>query len=415
MSSQFRHRASLLLNIVLAVTALVIVLPRPEPAPAASVKLTNEPPVTEPLTSNQPQSPRYPDVASASDQRRWLIDQLRAMGLPNKVLARVALEDLEKRQNTYAAEISKKFYGDPDTLAAVQLQFDQSLDAEMRAALGEADFRQWDQGNMLREADSGKVPLTSSETDAVYDLWKKLRQHQLDLAQAKVERSMDPADISDAYAKADSEFEQQMKALLGAERYAKSQGIDEGSATASLRQGFAEANPSDAQFQELLQAQQQWNGQRLALDQQFQNDPSSSAYAAQLRALDDARDQEYRRVLGDDVFATLQKEQDPGYNQMKKYETLWGLDDNQINSVYGAIKYYEKGVQDYQAQASALQAQGKKVDWDAVNRNLQQFANQTLQALQDYAGQDTFNKMQKNGVFSLSPPTLPLAHSKPSQ
>jgi hypothetical protein len=77
------------------------------------------------------------------------------------------------------------------------------------------------------------------------------------------------------------------------------------------------------------------------------------------------------------------------------------------------MKYYEKSVQDYQAQARALEAQGQSVDWDAVNKNLQQFAQQTQQALQNYLGQDSFNKMQQNGVFQFNQAQLP--HRGPSQ
>jgi hypothetical protein len=55
--------------------------------------------------------------------------------------------------------------------------------------------------------------------------------------------------------------------------------------------------------------EQQLNEQRSALDKQFQNDPSSADYPAQIKALDEARDREYQRVLGANVFDTLQKEQ----------------------------------------------------------------------------------------------------------
>ena len=408
MSSEFRHRASLVLNVVLAVAAAALALHRSEPAPAASVKMTNETPVF----THQPKLPQYPNVASASDQRRWLVDQLRAMGVPNKVLARIVLADLDKRQNRYSAEVSKKCYGDQKTLAALQVEFDKNLDSEMRAALGEEGFRQWDQGNMQREVNQGKIQLTAAETDQAYDSWKKLRQRQLNLEQAKVDGTMDPADINDAIDKAASEFNQQMKALLGDDRYAESQQMDDGTAAANLRQDFAKANPSDSQFQELLKTQQQWNDQLAALNKQSQNDPSSADYAAQIKALNDARDEEYRRVLGANVFDTLQKQQDSGYNQMKKFETLWGLDDNKIDSVYGTIKYYQKSVEDYQARASALEAQGQSVDWDAVNKNLQQFADQTQQALQNFLGQDTFNRMLRNGVFLLSPPEM-TGHNTP--
>ena len=408
MSREFRHQALLVLNVVLTVTILVLILHKseraiaPSSAPAAREvslrKATNEMPVI----ASQPQPLRYTDIASASDRRRWLVDQLRAAGVPNNVLARVVLSDFEESSQKRFEEVSLESHGDPDVMAALQQEQDQDKEAEMRAALGEEGFKMWDQGNMLREANPGGVQLTASETNAVYDLKKKLQQRMRELAQARGKGEMDDAEINDATDQAYSDFSQQMKTLLGDERYAKAQGVDDGAAAATLRQDLAKVNPSDAQFQDLLKAQQQWNDRRSELDKQFQADPASPDYAGQIKALDDARDQEYQRVLGTNVFATLQKEQDVGYSRMKKYENIWGLDDTKIDYVYGSLKYYEKSVQDYQAQAHALEAQGQSVDWAAVNKNLQQFANQSQQDLQNYLGQDSFNKMQRNGIFQFN-------------
>jgi len=397
MSRKFRNPASLILNVVLAVTVVVLALHKSTRAPLSSArgdgpgKMTNETPVF----TNQPKLPQYTNIASASDRRRWLVDQLRAAGVPNNVLARVVLSDLEEGWQRRFEEC----HGDADTMAALQQEHDRDEEAEMRAALGDEGFKSWDQENLLREANIGKIQFTDSETNALYDLKKKLQQRIRDLEQARLNGEMDDAEINDASDKAYSEFNQQMKALLGDERYAKSQGLDDGTAAANLRQDLAKVNPSDSQFPELLKAQQQWNDARSGLDKQFQDDPSSADYAEQIKALDEARDQEYQRVLGTNVFDTLQKAQDDGYSKMKKYENIWGLDDNKIDNVYGSIKYYEKSVQDYQDQASALEAQGQSVDWDAVNKNLQQFKEQTQQALQNSLGQDCFNKMQRNGVF----------------
>lgn len=412
MSTQFRARLPHVLNAILAVMAVTLALHQSEPAPRVQVAVTNEAPVETSVFTRQPQSPKYPAAASASDQRRWLIDQLRAMGVPNDVLALVVLADLDKGWNRRGGELAIKFHGDPDKMAALQLEIDRTKDTEMRAALGEEGFRQWDQGNMLREVNQGKIRLTAAETDQAYDLWKKMQQRQFDLEQAKAEGTMDPADINDAGDKSASDFNQQMKTLLGDERYAESQQADDPST--ALTRDLASMNPSDSQFQELLKAQQQWNDQRAALDQQFQTNQASADYAAQIQTLNDSRDQAYRQVLGTNAFTTLQKEQDPGYNQMKKYENLWGLDDTKIDSVYGAMKYYQKSVEDYQAQVSALQTDGQSVDWEAANKNIQKFADQTQQSLQNYLGQDVFNKMLGNGVFQLSLPAL-AGHNTQSQ
>lgn len=295
-------------------------------------------------------------------------------------------------------------------MAAYKMENAMSLDTEMRAALGEEGFKQWDRANMLREANQGKIALTPTETDEAYNLWKRVQQRELELRRAKLKGEMDEADAAEAFDKSISEFNQQMKALLGDERYAKSQQIDGDASAASLRQDLAKANPSDSQFQALLQAQQQWNNQRAALDKQFQDSQSSPAYAEQLKALNVARDEEYRRVLGDEAFDSMQKAQDPGYTQMKKYETLWGLDDKSINSVYGTVKYYQKSAEEYQARARALETGGQTVDWDGVNKNLQLFAEQTEQSLQNYLGADRYNRMAQNGAFQFTLPQI----SRPS-
>lgn len=400
-------QASLVLNVVLCGTLIVTVLHKSQPTltPSTSQAAPEQATIETPVLASQPKLPQYADIAGPADRRRWLVDQLRAAGVPNNVVARVVQSDLEEQWQKRFEESAEKGEGDADSMAALQLEQDRGKDANMRAALGEEGYRQWDQANMLREADMGKLDLTTDETNAIYDLKKKLQQRQWDIAQAKLNGAMDDADANDASDKAYSEFSQQMKALLGDERYAKSQGMDESTAATNLMHDLAKVNPSDSQFQDLLKAEQDLNKKRAELEKKYQNDPSSPAYADQIKALEAARDQEYQRVLGTNVFDSFQKEQDIGYSKMKKCESIWGLDDDKVNYVYGSIKYYEKSMDDYQAQARALEAQGQNVDWDAVNRNLQQFAQQTQQALQTYLGQDSFDKIQRNGVFQFNQST----------
>jgi hypothetical protein len=400
MSSGFSRKASPILNVVLAVLVGVLALHRlahastPPSSQVNPVKMTHEFGVKEttdelPLIASNLSLPRYGDFKSGSDRRRWMIDQLRAMGVPNDLLALVARVDFDVQWDSRF----EACWGDRDKMAGVQLEMDMSKDGEMRTALGAEGFRQWDQKNMLWEAMSTEVDVTASEAAALYDLKKKLQQRQLDLEQAKMNGTMDDAAINDASDQAQADFNRQMKALLGDDRYAKSQQLDDAFQSDLLRSQLAGVNPSDSQFQELFKAQQQWNTSQLKLD------PTSPDYATQLQALNNARDQEYQQVLGADACATLQKVQDPGYTEMKKYANLWGLDDGKIDYVYGAMKNYEASMQACQAQAAALQAQGQTVDWNAVNKNLQQLTDQTGQTLQNYLGQDSFNKLQRNHLF----------------
>lgn len=405
MNRDLLRRALVVVNIGLGVSAVILAWPRGA-VPASKFARASATP-THALTP-EPTSPHFPDTANPADQRRWLVDQLRAMGVPNEVLARVVMKDLDQRWNKRAAELTLKTRGDAEALTALNLEIERSRDADMRDALGEDGFKQWDTENMRREVDTGKVEFSPAETDAAYALWKKLRLRDLELRELKHQGKIDEAGAGEAYAKDVAEFQRRMKSLLGDERYAETQAVGPRAAAANLQQDLAKANPTDVQFQELLNTQQQYNDLRADLARQPHDD---AAYVQRLKDLDEARDEEFRRVLGANAFDALQKQQDFSYSEMKKYEQNWGLDDAKIDYVYGALKYYQKTAEDYQADARALAAEGQTVDWDAVNKNLQRFAQQTRQALQSYVGPDSFDKLQRNGILQFNQPSGDLPNS----
>ncbi|HLX71109.1 MAG TPA: hypothetical protein VKV04_15895, partial [Verrucomicrobiae bacterium] len=241
MSSEFCHRASLVLNVVLTATVAMLAVQKLGhafvPSDEVSSVLATNGVAPGKVTSEtrvftrEPQLLQYAEIASASDRRRWMIDRLRAMGVPNDALALVARVDFEVQWESRF----KACQGDRDKLAAVQLEMDVNKDAEMRAALGEAGFKQWDQKSMLWEAMSAEVEVTASETDAIYALKKKLQQRRLELEQASVNGTMDGAEINNEQDKAYFEYNQQLKAVLGEDRYAKSQQLDGAFAAGNLR------------------------------------------------------------------------------------------------------------------------------------------------------------------------------------
>ena len=409
MSNKFRHQISLVFNIVLAVTVIAIArhrLGRESALPAGqgtsarkANKVGQEDAMAQmPSFAEQSAMPQYSDIKSPADRRRWMIARLRAMGVPNDLLATVARVDFEVQWDSRFDDC----HGNMNKLAAVQLAMNMSKDNEMRAALGEAGFRQWDQKTMLWEAMSTSVAVTSAEAATIYDLKKKLQQRQLELDQSRLNGTTDDAQINQAYDQAYSDFYSQMKGVLGEERYKKSQQLDDDFMAGNLRAQLAKVNTTDSQFQELFKADQQFNQARLEFDHQFNGDPSSAPYQDQINALNTVRDQEYQRVLGSNVFYSFQEQQDPGYSQMKKYEDLWGLDDSKIDYVYNTMKQYQKSLVDYQARLFGLQAQGQSVDVSTVKNYLQQISSQAQDSLQGYLGADSFNKLQRNRVVQFT-------------
>ena len=407
MSFEFRRQGSRMFTIILVVTIVALALHKPNRASTPSTvgsglekKITEVSPGKNtketPAAAEQPKLlPQYSEIKSESDRRRWIVDQLRALGAPNEVLARVARADFEVQWDSRFEECGE----DQDKLAAVQLDMNTSKDAEMRAALGEEDFKQWDQGYMLWEAMSTKIEVTAAEAEALYDLKKKLQQRVLELDKATLKGTMDGAEINDAVNQAYSEFNLKMKSLLGDERYAKSQQLDDAFVADYFRSELASAKPSDPQFQELFEMEKESRKARTELDRQFENDTSSPDYLAKIKALAETRDQEFQRVLGAEAFNDLRKQQDSTYTAMKKFQNLWGLDDKKVDYVYDTMKGYQKSVEEYQGQVLALANGGLGVNPDEVNQRLQQLAEQTQQALQNNLGQDSFNKLQRNRVL----------------
>lgn len=318
-----------------------------------------------------------------------IVDQLRALGVPNDVLALVAMEDFEVEWDGRLARAG----GNQATMERLQLEKDMSKDAAMRAALGAEGFKQWDTKTMLWEAMSTAVDVTPVEAESIYALKKRLQQRQFDLEQAQMNGTMDRAGVIEAIKKSYADYDRDLKAVLGEERYAKSQQLDDEFVAGNLRYELAKVSPSDAQFQELLKTEQDWNKSFAALDQ------SSPDYLEKFKALNAARDQEYEQVLGAAAFRSLREQEDASFIQMKKYETYWGLDDGKIDHVYDAMNQYRKAVGDYQIQVQALQQQGQDVDWASVNNYLKQLAGQTQQALQNVVGPDSFSRLQRNGIL----------------
>jgi hypothetical protein len=406
-------RASLLLNIALAATAATLVLHRPAPASPATAPAPADTraaaSASESAASNPSVvvSPYTDETAPLPERRRWLVDRLRDMGVPEPVLARLVLSDIEAYWTPRAAEIARKSYGDPDTMAAVQLEIDTTRDAELRDALGEAAFLEWDMANMIREANQGGIRLAPAEMSAAYALWKNMRLRELELRGARQSARMDDLGIGLEYEKNLTAFERDMKALLGEERFAQARSADEGNALAELRTDLAQASPNKAQLGELLETRRQWDALRMEIENTFAHDPSSADREERLRALDEARELEYRRVLGDEAFESLQKEQHPGYALMRKYADMWGLDDRKIDATYGSIRYHEKALEDYRSQIRALETNGQTVDWNEVAGNLRQFTEQTRRMLKKSLGDETFARLEENGVLRLDGDALP--------
>jgi hypothetical protein len=367
-------------------------------APASSVAAATEP--------DSIASPPRPSLqitnkaASSSDWKQW-IESLRAVGVPNRVLARLVQADFEERWQKREDELQQKYNRgevDADAMSDLQEERDREQEKELRAALGEDGFRDWDRERLLSGLNLRNLKLTAAETNSIYTLEKELQRRFQELEQMRRKGDVDEADFAELQTKAQSNFDERLKTLLGDDRYAAMQGGSDNSG--DLRRSLKNVNASDAQFQAMMDVQRQWTERRAELDRRLQESKSmDAAYGEQIQAIDQARDVEYQRVLGTNAYDAFQREQDARYLNLKRYATAWEIDEQNIDYIYRTIKYYEKNVDEYRRAAQDLEKKGETVDWDAVNNNLRQFSDQTQQVLQNYLGADRFNKMKRNQIF----------------
>ncbi|HXE42470.1 MAG TPA: hypothetical protein VN516_05550, partial [Candidatus Baltobacteraceae bacterium] len=300
-----------------------------------------------------------PAQAKKNDWHSWL-DELRAAGVPNKVLAGLVTADFEDRWEDQQCELQRKYENgdlDADALTQADAQHDAEREKELRLALGEQGFRQWDKDKMFRDFNVAAANLSESDRDALYDLRKDLLKQRQDLQDSMRKGEIDEADMSEKLSAAQTQYEQQAKSQLGDERYAALTAAPD-PAIANLKRQVKGLNLNADQMTALLQAQQQWN------QQQAQLNDNKPGYEEQVQAADSARDAAFQTILGADGFAQFQKQQDASYQTLKHYASAWQLKDKDVNYLYGAIQNYKQSVQEYRDKAKALEAQGQAVDWD---------------------------------------------------
>ena len=172
---------SLLLNLVLAIVVGILVSRPAKPLPSSpatdSLNHSASSPAVQAAGSSSRNEPvPVPTVATSyGDWRDW-VGALRAAGVPNQILAQTVLADLDQRWQKRFEESM----GDADTMTALRLEQETNEESELRSALGPEGFKTWDQERQLKEANMGKIQLSASESDAIYDMKKKL-QRTLDI------------------------------------------------------------------------------------------------------------------------------------------------------------------------------------------------------------------------------------------
>lgn len=394
--------ASFVLNIVFV--ALLLLAYRPGQPPAAAP--APDGPAVHPDSNVQKKSPAETVLApvvspvhtNSAGWRQWS-QALREAGVPEKVIRETIEADFEDRWQRSQDDAERRFergeIGE-SALADLALQHDDELEKQMRAALGEDGFRQWQREKMLGEIGLEASNLTADQISALCQMRKDFDRRGLELQQAHQDGTMDDVDFNAKNNDEQAKYDQQLKGLLGDDQYAALQNNNDTSAR-DLRRSLGGMQVTDQQFAALVKAQQQWNQANARLEQQPL--PPGQDSEQQQQAVNAARDQAFQQALGPDGYAQYQKAQDTTYQALNLYKNAWQLSDSDIDYLYSTYHNYQQSIQDFRQKATALEQQGYPVNWDDIQQDIQNFSLQNEQALRTYLGNDRFAKLQQNSVL----------------
>jgi hypothetical protein len=353
------------------------------PAPPGPRAMLSHPATADPA----PAGPTPVGIGAGWPQ--W-IESLRRAGVPADVLAGLVRADFDKRWQTRAAEMQRQYlqgHADADALAALALEHDARLETELRSALGPDAYRRWDMARVMDSLNIRQMQLSDTERDAVYELERGL-QDDLRKAQGnKLRGEVDQATLNSVEQGAQEAVAQKLRALLGEQRAAQLQGVDD--TLGNLQRGLSTEPLSDAQLKALSDVQRDWDETRSRLVE-LQNNTGDPAYAGAIQQAEEKWRGEFQGVVGANAFEQYLKSQDSRYVDLRRFAARWQVSPFDIEGIIDTVGIYDEIVRQY-----GLDAQAREADPGAA---LQQFQQQTERSLQQRLGAERYAVLKQNGI-----------------
>lgn len=396
MHANIWFKASIALNI--ALLAVIAHSQRseklPEVAPIVSKQQT--------VVTSQAAEFAHASKSVPSGLKQW-VDLLRDAGASDSFLATIIQTDFDQHWQTRYADMQRKYQDgevDINDMAILNADREMELEKQMQNELGEKGFKSWDEARQFSDINVAALNLTPAETDSLYQWRKRLQQQFHDADIAKAQKEIDQAEYDNRREAANAEYQQQLRLLLGYQRYklAKGSGIP-----ADVQHTLKEMKVGDDQLMAMENIEHQWGDQQAALQQKVEAGELNQAdFEQQMQALQDWQQQKLQSTLGTNAFDYFQKQQDQRYVDMQSYAGRWGLGEQDVEQIYRTLSNYDKTVQSYKSQISVCEASGDSAKKDEIKNSLTSFANQTQQSLRQYLGQDRFNTLKNNHILSFN-------------
>ena len=331
------------------------------------------------------------------------VAQLEQVGFSRAVVVSALLEDFHRRWDQRTAEMEKRYA--PRQVPEreyVELARQREVERvrELKAALGEEGYRAWDQERTLHAVNPSGLPLTPDEAERAYRLQKEFEQQHRELQMAVEDGVADGADAATLQARAQTALEQELERLFGKQRLDRMRGITD--PIADVQWKFADLNPTPAQAHAVVAADENYRTREAELANRLARQPADAAsLTAELKALNEAREEELRRIFGEQGYEAAVREGDPTFKTLQQFAGAWGLKEDDVRLVHDALRAMQQEVERTRSAAALRQAAGQRVDWREVDAAIEQARQQGEAGLQDLIGGERAGRLKQNGLLSV--------------
>ena len=327
--------------------------------------------------------------------------------MSRRMVVSALLAELNRRETQQMAALQKKYAPKlvPDR---EYVEFARRIEAErtreLKSALGEDGYQEWDKAETLRDLNRARppgdeLPMTATEAEQAYRLQKEFAEKSRELQMAMEDGVADRADVSALQAQAQRTLDRELEQLLGTQRFNELRGnVDP---TVDVYRALGDLNPTPEQAKAVLRIDEAYRAQETAFAKELSETPRDIAkIAADLKTMNDAKEEQLRTILGADAYDKNKRQNDPSYKALKQYAEAWELKEDEVSSVYGTLRAFNDQTERLRGAAELSQAAGQRVNWREIDSTVDRARQATEARLQDLIGPERLRRLKQNELLT---------------
>jgi len=366
-----------------------------DPSSASSQPISPQEPAAQKSDESESANRQAPASVPDAGMTDWK-EALRQSSIPRHAFIAAVQADFDEEWNQRDEDLRKRYTNgevEVEDLALLNVDREIALEAAMREALGEDAFREWDRQRKFADVNISALTLSEGEANKLHAIRTGLTDRYRALERSKLKKEIDPATYDDLYELAQADYEQELRNLVGFERFseAKDSGI-----TAYLRRDLRGLGVSESQFAQIRDLEGSIADSKADLEYEVSAGLIDSAKLDHERQIrDNMRDEQLQQILGEQAYALYRKQQDPRYQTMIDFAKDWRLADQDVESAYQLIHAHEVEVRRTKLAAYAAGRTHEEVQ-EQVSGLQARLSESLLQALTP----EQVEKLRRNGVVT---------------